>query len=107
MPIYEYECKKCGLIFEVMQSFSDPPVKRCKSCKGKVEKLISLSSFHLQGTGWYSTDYVKSPGINPKTENQSDIKSGDTGGEIQTTPSGEKTMESIKKDTTKAKSKSK
>ena len=106
MPIYEYECKKCGLIFEVMQSFSDPPVKRCKSCRGKVEKLISLSSFHLQGSGWYSTDYVKSPGINPKTENQSD-KPAEAGGDAQPAASGEKTMESIKKDTSKAKSKSK
>ena len=107
MPIYEYECKKCGLIFEVMQSFSDPPVKRCKSCRGKVEKLISLSSFHLQGTGWYSTDYVKSPGINPKSETQPDAKSpGGSSGESSPN-SGEKTVDSIKKDTSKAKNKSK
>lgn len=107
MPIYEYECKKCGLIFEVMQSFSDPPVKKCKSCKGKVEKLISLSSFHLQGTGWYSTDYVKSPGINSKTDNTTDSTSTDTSASTSPVPSGEKIVNSIKKDTSKAKNKTK
>ena len=93
-------------MFEVMQSFSDPPLKRCKSCRGKVEKLISLSSFHLQGTGWYTTDYVKSPRINPNTDNQSG-NTAESGVEVQPASSGEKTMESIKKDTGKAKNKSK
>ena len=33
---------------------------KCPYCKkGKVEKLISLSSFQLKGDGWYSTDYAK------------------------------------------------
>ena len=71
MPIYEYECKKCGEVFEEMQMFSDEPLKKCKICKkGKVEKLISLSSFQLQGSGWYSTDYAKGAGIPPKAADQ-------------------------------------
>ncbi len=58
MPIYEYRCKKCGREFEVTQKFSDEPVKKCEECSGPVEKLISLSSFHLKGGGWYQTDYA-------------------------------------------------
>ncbi|MGB3364564.1 MAG: zinc ribbon domain-containing protein, partial [Thermodesulfobacteriota bacterium] len=51
MPIYEYECKNCGMTLEELQSFSDPPLKKCPSCKkNKLEKLISLSSFQLTGT---------------------------------------------------------
>lgn len=57
MPIYEYECTKCGEITEVWQKFSDPPITRCEKCSGKVRKLISQSTFHLKGTGWYVTDY--------------------------------------------------
>lgn len=57
MPIYEYKCKKCGKEFEVFQQMSDPVVKACRFCKGPVHKLMSLSSFHLKGTGWYVTDY--------------------------------------------------
>jgi len=58
MPIYEYECPKCGVI-EVMQKITDEPLKRCPNCGRKVKKLISLSNFQLKGTGWYATDYAK------------------------------------------------
>jgi len=57
MPIYEYKCNKCGKQFEAFQGISDPELKSCKFCKGKVQKLMSLSSFSLKGTGWYATDY--------------------------------------------------
>ena len=57
MPIYEYECTKCGRIQEAMQKISDEPLVECKHCKGELHKLISQSSFHLKGSGWYVTDY--------------------------------------------------
>lgn len=59
MPIYEYKCLKCNNEFEAVQKFSDSPVNKCPSCGGAVRKLISRSSFHLKGTGWYLTDYAK------------------------------------------------
>ncbi len=58
MPIYEYECLKCGKTTEAMQKFSDPPLTTCCHCKGEVRKLISMSTFHLKGSGWYTTDYA-------------------------------------------------
>ncbi len=58
MPIYEYHCAACEHTFEVMQKFSDPPVKRCPKCKGKVEKLLSAPGLLFKGTGWYVTDYA-------------------------------------------------
>jgi putative FmdB family regulatory protein len=57
MPIYEYECSKCGKITEAMQRFSDPPLTECSHCGGPVRKMISMSTFHLKGSGWYVTDY--------------------------------------------------
>lgn len=62
MPIYEYECTKCGDEFEVLQSFSDKPLKKCKKCKGRLHKKVSQSAFHLKGSGWYVTDYGKGNG---------------------------------------------
>jgi putative FmdB family regulatory protein len=68
MPIYEYKCQKCGEEFEVFQGIADPAVKSCKFCKGSVQKLMSLSSFHLKGNGWYATDYggTKAPAAEKK-----------------------------------------
>ena len=63
MPIYEYACKKCDGEFEVSQRITDEPLKRhlCPHCGKRtvVTKLISRSSFHLKGSGWYMTDYGK------------------------------------------------
>lgn len=59
MPIYEYECNKCGHRFEVIQKVSDAPLKKCEKCKGKAERLVSSPAIQFKGTGWYVTDYAK------------------------------------------------
>lgn len=69
MPIYEYKCEKCGIVIEKIQKFSDPPLTDCEKCDGKVNKLLSQSSFMLKGSGWYVTDYAKkSSGGESKSE---------------------------------------
>ena len=72
MPIYEYECTKCGHQSETLQKFSDPPLAECELCHGKLTKLISHSTFHLKGSGWYVTDYASKSGGNQGTGAQSD-----------------------------------
>jgi putative FmdB family regulatory protein len=60
MPIYEYQCTHCGEITEAQQKFSDLPLTTCAQCQGTLKKLISPSSFHLKGSGWYVSDYKSS-----------------------------------------------
>jgi putative FmdB family regulatory protein len=74
MPIYEYVCEKCGSHIEVMQKMSDEPLKRCRECRGKLEKIISRTAFQLKGSGWYKTDYSSS---SSKAESKGSAKSGD------------------------------
>ena len=75
MPIYEYRCRKCGE-FEVTQRITATPLSRCPTCRGKVTKLISNTSFHLKGSGWYITDYGRkdSKGKETTTESKSESK---------------------------------
>ncbi len=87
MPIYEYKCKKCGSEFEVFKKITDPDERNCKFCNGQVNKLISLSSFQLQGSGWYVTDYA---GKKPKAE---DAKKEDTPSETKKEASSPTTTE--------------
>ena len=75
MPIYEYVCEKCGSHYEVMQKISDAPLKRCQKCRGKLEKVVSRTSFQLKGGGWYVTDYSRKPS-GPDKADKAD-KSGD------------------------------
>ena len=62
MPLYEYECDKCGDRFERIQRLSDDPVKTCPECGGAVEKLMSSPAIQFKGSGWYVTDYAKKTG---------------------------------------------
>jgi len=63
MPIYEYECEKCGVTFEAMQNISAKPLKTCNGLgcddkdNGKVHRVVSASGFILKGSGWYTSDY--------------------------------------------------
>ena len=65
-----FECDQCGKEFELFQRISEPEAKSCKFCKGRVHKMVSLSSFHLKGSGWYVTDYggKKAPASEKKSE---------------------------------------
>ena len=85
MPIYEYECEKCGSHIEVLQKIGDRALTRCSECRGKVHKVVSRSSFQLKGSGWYVTDYArkgsgsteaKSASKESKSESKSEAKAG-------------------------------
>lgn len=60
MPIYAYQCEKCGMRFERMQKFSDKPLTHCPECRGKVRRLIQPAGIVFKGSGWYITDSKRS-----------------------------------------------
>ena len=49
MPIYEYQCESCQGVREVLQKFSDKPLKTCPECGGKMHKLMSPQRLPLKG----------------------------------------------------------
>jgi putative FmdB family regulatory protein len=112
MPIYEYQCPRCGE-FEVTQRITDAPLKRCPTCKGKVKKLISNTSFQLKGSGWYQTDYgskksevAKDTKDAPASSEGTTSSAGESGGAKSTgedTSSGKKAKSASKKKDTTAK----
>ena len=58
MPIFEYECPNCQYKEEklVLKKNEHRPI--CPKCsQAKMDKIMSISNFHLKGTGWYATDY--------------------------------------------------
>lgn len=62
MPMYEYKCVSCGEVFELMQKFSDEPLRQHPSCGGSVERLVSAPALQFKGSGWYVTDYARAGG---------------------------------------------
>ncbi len=63
VPLYEFQCPKCGHRFERIQKFSDPDPKKCPACgAGKVERLLHAPAVQFKGSGWYVTDYGRRGG---------------------------------------------
>jgi putative FmdB family regulatory protein len=61
LPLYEYQCDRDGR-FEVIQKFSDKPLKVCPKCGRPVQRLLSAPAIQFKGTGWYVTDYARKSG---------------------------------------------
>lgn len=75
MPLYEYQCSKCGHRFEKIVKFSDAPIRVCPQCgKEAVEQLLSAPAVQFKGAGWYVTDYARK-GSAPSSSGSSDKKS--------------------------------
>jgi putative FmdB family regulatory protein len=107
MPIYEYECPKCGQ-FEVTQRITEDALKKCPTCKSKVRKLISNTSFQLKGSGWYATDYAKKgttteskeSGKDGAASGGADAKSSESKSKDKAADSKSEPAKASKKDTT-------
>ena len=94
MPIYEYECESCMHRFEILQKFSDRPLKKCDKCGGPVHKVLSAPGLVFKGTGWYVTDYA-SPERKKAAKSEKD---GGSNGASKTDPVAAKSSPSAKKD---------
>ena len=75
MPIYEYDCQKCGHEFEEVQSFNDPPIQTCPECgNGNSKRKVSISAFHLKGGGWYKDGYGSPSAEQPDSKDSKNEK---------------------------------
>ncbi len=94
MPTYEYECTKCGHVFERFQSMTDEPVKRCEKCRCKVRRVFGAGAgIIFKGSGFYETDYRSKSYRDAESREKSSAKSS-------TSSSSDKTKsESKAKDT--------
>ncbi len=78
MPIYEYDCPKCGR-FDALQKMSDPVLRKHEVCGSPVKRLMSASAFAFKGSGFYITDYngrnsAAITGRGEKAEKKADAK---------------------------------
>lgn len=81
MPIYEYQCEKCGNVFEEWQSGFEEREMPCPQCEGCSKRMISNTSFVLKGSGWYVTDYA---GKTPASGNEAAAGDGGNGNGSET-----------------------
>ena len=100
MPTYEYVCKSCGHLFEIVQSMRDDALTECPQCGGELRKVFAPPAISFKGSGFYATDHGKKGSKLPADKKDaagtgagsSDSGSSDSG-------SSEKSGTSEKKDT--------
>jgi len=56
MPIYEYECERCSLKFELKRRFSEDGSASCPRCRGEARRLFSPVPIIFKGSGFYVAD---------------------------------------------------
>jgi putative FmdB family regulatory protein len=60
MPIYEFQCDRCGHVFDRLQKLSDPDPGHCPECgEPAIRRRLTAPAFRLSGSGWYETDFKK------------------------------------------------
>jgi putative FmdB family regulatory protein len=94
MPTYEYVCKACGHLFEIVQSMRDEPLTECPECGGELRKVFAPPAISFKGSGFYATDHGKKSKPSEGTSEKKPEKKGE--------PSGASTSKDTKKETSKA-----
>lgn len=57
MPLYEFRCRACSQLTEVLAPFDAPRIYGCRWCGGNAERIISVPGPPaFRGPGFYSTD---------------------------------------------------
>jgi putative FmdB family regulatory protein len=82
MPIYAYVCQRCGDEVEVMQSMADPPLKRCKKCRGALRRVFTPVGIAFKGSGFHKNDYgPKKKASDEKKPSSSESKTSESKGD--------------------------
>lgn len=85
MPTYEYICRSCGHLFEIVQSMRDDPLTECPQCGGVLRKVFTAPAIAFKGSGFYATDQrKKSSRAGESQEKKGSSTSKDSGSETKT-----------------------
>ena len=56
VPTYDYQCRSCGVITEVVHSMLDDGPTTCERCGGQLRRVIHPTGIIFKGGGFYKTD---------------------------------------------------
>ena len=96
MPLYEYECQKCGSRFEKIEPHSASVIKKCPKCGARAERLLAAPAVQFKGSGWYATDYASKSGAS--SEKSESVEKSEKTEKTESKPTESKEKKESKKD---------
>jgi putative FmdB family regulatory protein len=56
VPTYDYQCRSCGVITEVVHSMLEDGPTKCERCGGQLRRVFHPTGIIFKGGGFYKTD---------------------------------------------------
>jgi len=56
VPTYDYQCRSCGVITEVVHTMLEDGPSECERCGGQLRRLVHPTGIIFRGSGFYKTD---------------------------------------------------
>lgn len=56
MPTYDYQCRSCGSVTEVIHSMLEEGPAVCERCGGDLRRVLYPTGIIFKGSGFYRTD---------------------------------------------------
>jgi len=56
VPTYDYQCRTCGRITEVVHSMTEDGPSTCEHCGGPLRRVLYPTGIIFKGSGFYVTD---------------------------------------------------
>ena len=99
VPTYDYRCRSCGSVTEVIHSMLEDGPKTCERCGGELRRVLFPSGIIFKGSGFYRNDSrpsassseggSESPAAATSTESKpTTTKAPEAGKTGSTTPAG-------------------
>jgi len=87
VPTYDYLCRSCGHIIEVIHPMSEDGPTTCEVCGGELRRILHPAGIIFKGAGFYKTDSRSSSSASvpagskrAKADDAGPAKSSDTSG---------------------------
>lgn len=78
MPTYDYQCRSCGHITEVIHSMMEEGPSTCERCGGQLRRVLFPAGIIFKGSGFYKTDSRSSSSESGSTSTAKPATSGDS-----------------------------
>jgi putative FmdB family regulatory protein len=78
VPTYDYQCRSCGSVTEVIHSMLEDGPSVCERCGGELRRVLYPTGIIFKGSGFYRTDSRRDGSKSDSASSEKKDKKADT-----------------------------